>query len=74
MDVACCRRSTLPSYDAELANAFKAAPTVVVLSEAAGASPTTMHVSLSRCARAEPDRRTRAAGRIRRDIESRDAQ
>jgi hypothetical protein len=45
MDVALLRQiGTLPSYDAELANAFKAAPTVVVLSEAAGASATDMHV------------------------------
>lgn len=35
---------TLPSYDAELASAFKAAPTVVVLSEAASALATSMHV------------------------------
>ena len=45
MDVALLQEiGTLPSYDAELASAFKAAPTVVVLSEAAGASATNMHV------------------------------
>jgi adenylate cyclase len=35
---------TLPSYDAELASAFRAAPTVVVLSETASALATSMHV------------------------------
>jgi len=46
MDVALLQEiSALPSNDAELASAFRAAPTVVVLADAAGAATTQLRVS-----------------------------